>query len=103
MKYEVILTDNFILKLDNILEYLKVTFSEQVADNYFEYLFDQLRNLEVFPNIGKTIEPSVFHLDPNKAFISKQNIVFYRIDEESRKIFLITIVSSNENYLNLIN
>ena len=103
MNYKVIFTAEFEEQLNRILDYIESLFSKEYAEEYFDYLVSQLNNLEIFPNLGRKISPLILDAKPTNAFISRKNIVFYRIDEKEKQIFLITIVSSSENYLNLMN
>lgn len=97
--YKIIQTNEFEEKFKNIFIYLIHNFSLTVAQDYWNYLDSQIRNLQLFPNIGKTIVLQNGNIC--RAIISKKNIVLYQIDEEKKQIVLLGIVSSNENYLNL--
>ena len=103
MNYKVIFTAEFEKQLDNILDYIERSFSKEYAEEYFDYLISQLDNLSVFPNIGIKIRPLILSTKPTNAFVSRKNIIFYRIDEETKQIFLIALASASENYLNLMN
>ena len=98
--YSIIKSKEFDDKFDRILEYLITNFSQKVANDYWRYLYNQLKNLEVFPYIGTQI--NLVGLKPFMSLISKKNIIIYQVDEEKKEVHLLFIASANENYLNLI-
>ena len=100
MIYQIIWTETFGIRLDNILKYLTKEFSYQSAKKYRSYLEDQLKLLEVLPHRGKEIK--LLQKFTYKYLISKKNIIIYKIDEDKKEVHLLTIATANENYLNLL-
>lgn len=103
MSFSVIQTFAFQKQLEQILDYIETAFSKEYAYDYLTYLEKQVDNLKEFPNLGKKICLKTSTIKPTNAFISKKNIVFYRVNEEEKTIVLIAITNSDQNYLNLMN
>ena len=78
MIYQIIWTETFGIRLDNILKYLTKEFSYQSAKKYRSYLEDQLKHLEVLPHRGKEIK--LLQKFTYKYLIINKNIIIYKID-----------------------
>lgn len=102
MNYKIILTATFRNQLEQIIDYLESSFSSEIALEYLNYLEKQVESLRKFPNLGKKVCLKINSIKPTNAFISKKNIVFYRVDIEAKTITLITIATAYQNYLNLM-
>ena len=100
MKFQIVISEDFKVRLKEIIIYLVSNFSNFVANGYFNYINNQIKNLEIFPHYGKEI----VLLDGSRyrCLISKQNVIIYEVNEEKKQVLLLTIVSANENYLNLL-
>ena len=59
-------------------------------------------NLRDFPYIGIVPRYQAIAKQGYRAIICKQNIVFYKVKEDSKEIILSIIVPSKRNYINLI-
>ena len=99
MKYRVVQTAIFQKQLKNLLINLSQKYSKKVALEYALFLRQQLKTLEEFPNMWPL--DTVKEFEEYHLLISKKNIVFYRVDEESKVVICEIIASSNQNYLNL--
>lgn len=102
MKYSVIRTDKFNDELTEIILYIKVTFSKKEAIEYLEFLEIQINNLIEFPYIGVIPRYQPIGKQGYRALICKQNIIFYKLNEERKEIVLHIIVPSKKNYLYMI-
>ena len=102
MNYKIIQTPLFEKQLRNIIKYLKVSFSEKDALEYWNYLQSQVELLRKFPNMGKKIFTNFFGIEPTNAIISKKNIVFYEVNDTEKTIVLLLITNADQNYLNLM-
>lgn len=102
MKYSVIRTDKFNDQLTDIILYINATFSKKEAIEYLDFLEIQINNLSEFPYIG--VEPRYQPIAKQgyRALVCKQNIIFYKVNEEKKEIVLHIIVSSKKNYLYMI-
>ena len=100
MKYSVIRTDKFNDQLTDIILYINATFSKKEA---IEYLLEiQINNLSEFLYIGVVPSYQPIAKQGYRALVCKQNIIFYKVNEEKKEIVLHIIVSSKKNYLYMI-
>lgn len=100
MKYKIVKTSTYESQLINLISYLVTNFSSIVANDYLDYLDSQIRNLELFPYIGK--ETQLLKGYQCRSLVSKKNIVLYYVDEEKKAVYLLFITTATENYLNLL-
>ena len=102
MSYKIIRTDKFNDQLTDIIMYIRDAFSKKEALDYLNYLDTVINNLKEFPYIGVVPRYQSIAKQGYRAIICKQNILFYKINEENKEIFLNIIVCSKRNYINLI-
>ena len=102
MNYRVIQTPLFEKQIRSIIKYIKVSFLEKDALEYWNYLQSQVELLKKFPNMGKKVSTNFFGMEPTNAFISKKNIVFYEVNDTEKTIVLLIITNANQNYLSLM-
>lgn len=102
MEYSIIRTDKFNDQLTDIIMYISSTFSKKEAIEYLDYLEKQINNLKEYPLIGVVPRYQPISKQGYRALICKQNIVFYKINEDKKEITLHIVVSSKRNYINLI-
>ena len=102
MEYSIIRTDKFNDQLTDIVMYISSTFSKKEAIEYLDYLEKQINNLKEYPLIGVVPRYQPISKQGYRALICKQNIVFYKINEDKKEIILHIVVSSKRNYINLI-
>lgn len=102
MSYKIIRTDKFNDQLTDIIMYIRDTFSKKEAIEYINYLETVINSLEDFQNIGVVPRYQSIAKQGYRAIICKQNILFYKVKEDSKEIILSIIVSSKRNYINLI-
>lgn len=102
MSYKIIRTDKFNDQLTDIIMYIRDTFSKKEAVDYLNYLETIMNNLKDFPYVGVVPRYQAIAKQGYRAIICKQNILFYKINEETKEIILNIIVYSKRNYLNLI-
>ena len=102
MGYSIYRTDKFNDQLTDIIMYINEAFSKKEAIEYLDYLEIQINNLKEHPYIGVVPRYQAIAKQGYRALICKQNIIFYKINEEDKEIILNIIVSSKRNYINLI-
>lgn len=102
MKFEVLRTDKFNDQLTDIIIYLNNTYTKKEAVAYLNYLEEQINNLSKYPKLGVVPRYQAISKQGYRALICKQNIIFYKINEEKKQIMLHVILSAKRNYLNLI-
>ena len=102
MEYSIIRTDKFNDQLTDIIMYISSTFSKKEAIEYLNNLEKQINNLKEYPLIGVVPRYQPISRQGYRALICKQNVVFYKVNEDKKEIALHIIVSSKRNYINLI-
>lgn len=76
MGYKLFWTEEAILNLEDILDYLFVTWSQVEVDNFKQKLSKQLELILTFP---KMFPVSNYNLRLRKAVLSRQTSIFYEI------------------------
>lgn len=102
MKYSIKRTDKFNDQLTDIIIYMANNYSNIDALQYLSILEKDINNLSDFPYLGSVPRYQAIAKQGYRALVCKQNIIFYKVDEERKEIILHVIVSSKRNYLNLI-
>ena len=102
MSYSIVRTDKFNDQLTDIIMYIKDAFSKKEAVEYLDYLEMQINNLKEYPLIGVVPRYQPISKQGYRALICKQNIIFYKANDEKKEVTLHIIVSSKRNYINLI-
>ena len=102
MEYSIKRTDKFNDQLTDIIMYIASIHSNKDALEYLDYLEKEINNLIQFPYIGTAPRYQPIAKQGYRALICKQNIIFYKVNEEKREIILHIIVSAKRHYLNLI-
>lgn len=102
MGYKTIRTDKFNDQLIDIIMYIRDAFSKKEAVDYLDYLESIINNLKDFPYVGVVPRYQAIAKQGYRAIICKQNILFYKVKEDSNEIILSIIVSSKRNYINLV-
>jgi len=102
MGYSIYRTDKFNDQLTDIIMYINEAFSNKEAIEYLDYLEIQINNLKEYPYIGVVPRYQSIAKQGYRAIICKQNIIFYKVNEDKKEIILHIIVSSKRNYINLI-
>ena len=102
MSYKIIRTDKFNDQLTDIIMYIRDAFSKKEAIEYINYLETVINNFKEFPYSGVVPRYQSIAKQGYRAIICKQNILFYKVKEDSKEIILSIIVSSKRNFLNLV-
>ena len=102
MSYKIVRTDKFNDQLTDIIMYIRDAFSKKEAVDYLDYLESIINNLKDFPYVGVVPRYQAIAKQGYRAIICKQNILFYKVKEDSKEIILSIIVSSKKNYINLV-
>ena len=102
MGYKIIRTDKFNDQLTDIIIYIRDAFSKKEALEYLNFLEEEINKLKDFPYIGIIPRYQSIAKQGYRAIICKQNILFYKVNESTKKIILNIIVSSKRNYLDMI-
>ena len=102
MDFKILRTNRFNDNLQDIITYIKDEFSLNEAIEYLDYFEEQMTNLLKFPYIGSVPRSTTISKQGYRVLVSKQNLIFYKVDEQNKVIILYTIVSAKQDYLNMI-
>ena len=102
MKYIINRTDKFNDQLADNIMYIASNYSNNIALDYLTYLENEVNNLADYPYIGSVPRYQAIAKQGFRALICKQNIIFYKVNEERKEVVLHIIVSTKRNYINLI-
>ena len=102
MKYTIKRTDKFNDQLTDIIMYIASIHSNKEALEYLDYFEKEINNLIQFPYIGTIPRYQPIAKQGYRSLICKQNIIFYKVNDEKEEIVLHIIVSAKRNYVNLI-
>ena len=102
MKYVIKRTDKFNDQLNDIIMYIASNYSNAVALDYLEYLEKEVNNFADYPYSGSVPRYQAIAKQGFRAIVCKQNIIFYKVNEEKQEIVLHIIVAAKRNYINLI-
>ena len=102
MKYIIKRTDKFNDQLTDIILYIASNYSKNVALDYLAYLEKEVNNLADYPYSGSVPRYQAIAKQGFRAIVCKQNIIFYKVNEEKKEVVLHIIVAAKRNYINLI-
>ena len=102
MKYLIYRTDFFNDQLQDIVLYIRDDFSQDEANEYLDYLEEQLENLSSFPYIGVVPRHTSIAKQGYRVLMVKQNLIFYKVFDDRKMIVLYAIISSKRKYEDLI-
>ena len=102
MKYEVIRTDTADAGIRKIILYVAQNFGNVVALEKLEEMEKRILELGNDPYIGTDPRYLVLKRQGYKVLILEKDLVFYKIDEEQKKVVVYAVVDQRQDYLNII-
>ena len=96
MKYEVIRTDTADAGIRKIILYVAQNFGNTVAHE------KRILDLGDDPYIGVDPRYLVLKRQGYKVLVLEKDLVFYKIDEENKKVVVYAVVDQRQDYLNII-
>ena len=102
MKYEVIRTDTADVGIRKIILYVAQNFGNDIALEKPEGIEKRILALGNDPYIGITPRYPVLKRQGYKVLILEKDLVFYKIDEDNRKVVIYAVVDQRQDYLNII-
>ena len=102
MKYEVIRTDTSDVGIRKIILYVAQNFGNTVALEKLDEIEKRILDLGDNPYIGTVPKYLVLKRQGYKVLILKKDLVFYKIDEENKKVVVYAVVDQRQDYLNII-
>ena len=102
MKYNIIRTDTADAGIRKIILYVAANFGNQVALEKLDDIEKRINVLSDNPYIGVDPRYPVLKRQGYKVLILEKNIVFYKIDESKKEVFIYAVVDQRQDYLNII-
>lgn len=102
MKYKVIRTETADAQIRKIILYVAENFGTKVALKKLDDLEQDILDFGIHPLKGVDPHYLVLKRQGYKVLILEKNLVFYKIDEEKKKIIVYAVVDQRQDYLNII-
>ena len=102
MKYEILRTDTADAGLRRIILYVAQNFGNDIALEKLDEIEDNISILADNPYIGSDPKYPVLKRQGYKVLILEKNLVFYKIDEQNKKVIIYAVVDQRQDYLNII-
>lgn len=102
MKYEVIRTDTADAGIRKIILYVAQNFGNAVALEKLDEIEKRILELGDDPYMGTDPRYLVLKRQGYKVLILEKDLVFYKIDEEHKKVIVYAVVDQRQDYLNII-
>ena len=102
MKYEVIRTDTADAGIRKIVLYVAQNFGNAVALEKLEDMEKRILELGNDPYIGTDPRYLVLKRQGYKVLILEKDLVFYKIDDQHKKVVVYAVVDQRQDYLNII-
>ena len=101
--YAIIPTEKFNKELHQQVLYIAMQFSQEKAIQAKEKIKSSILNLTDHPYMGTT--PKIRSLKDNdlRMLILDKIIIFYTVVEETKTIYLLSIVDQRQDYINILN
>ena len=102
MKYEVIRTDTADAGIRKIILYVAQNFGNTVALEKLDEIEKRILDLGDDPYIGTNPGYLVLKRQGYKVLVLEKDLIFYKIDEENKKVVVYAVVDQRQDYLNII-
>ena len=102
MKYEVIRTDTADAGIRKIILYVAQNFGNTVALEKLDEIEKRILDLGDDPYIGTNPGYLVLKRQGYKVLVLEKDLIFYKIDEENKKVVVYAVVEQRQDYLNII-
>ena len=102
MKYEVLRTDTADAGIRRIILYVAQNFGNNVALKKLDEIEGRISILEDDPYIGADPKYPVLKRQGYKVLVLEKYLVFYKIDEDNKKVTIYAVVDQRQDYINII-
>ena len=102
MKYEILRTDTADAGIRRIILYVAQNFGNDIALEKLDEIEARINILADNPYIGSEPKYPVLKRQGYKVLILEKNLVFYKIDEQNKKVIIYAVVDQRQDYLNII-
>lgn len=102
MKYKVEITDTADSLLQSIILYVAENFGADVALEKLDYIQDSIMGLENNPHMGVEPKYNVLRRQGYLVLILEKDLVFYKVDDDNKKVTVHAVVDDRQDYLSII-
>ena len=102
MKYEVLRTDTADAGIRRIILYVAQNFGNNVDLKKLDEIEGRISILEDDPYIGTDPKYPVLKRQGYKVLVLEKYLVFYKIDEDNKKVTIYAVVDQRQDYINII-
>lgn len=102
MEYDVIRTDVADAGIRKIILYIAQSFGNDVALQKLDEIERRILELGGDPYIGTDPRYLVLKRQGFKVLILEKDLVFYKIDEDNKKVVVYAVVDQRQDYLNIV-
>ena len=102
MKYNIIRTDTADAGIRKIILHVAEHFGNAVALKKLDEIEKRILSLGDDPYIGTDPRYLVLKRQGYKVLILDNDLVFYKIDEDNKKVVIYAVVDQRQDYLNII-
>ena len=102
MKYDIIRTDTADAGIRKIVLYIAQNFGNGVALEKLDDIEKKILELGGDPYIGADPRYLVLKRQGYKVLILEKDLVFYKIDEDNKRVVIYAVVDQRQDYLNII-
>jgi toxin ParE1/3/4 len=101
-KYEIMRTDTADMQLHKIILGIAENFGVDVAVEKLDDIENKIKLLKDTPYMGIAPKYSVLKRQGYKVLILEKNLVFYKVNEDIKRVIIYAIVDQRQDYLNII-
>lgn len=102
MRYEVIRTDTADAGIRKVILYVAQNFGNEVALEKLDEIEKRILELGENPYTGAEPKYLLLKRQGYKVLILEKDLVFYKIDEENKKVVVYAVVDQRQDYFNII-
>ena len=102
MKYEVIRTDTADSLIRKIVLYVAENFGMDVALEKLDNLEEAIISLGENPYIGTEPKYNILKRQGYLVLILEKDLVFYKVDDDKRRVIVYAVVDQRQDYLSII-
>ena len=102
MKYEIVRTDTADAGIRKIILYVAQNFGNAVALEKLDEIENRILELGDDPYIGTEPRYLVLKRQGYKVLILEKDLIFYKIDENNKRVVIYAVVDQRQDYLNII-
>ncbi len=98
--YEIIMTPDSVADLIGLREYIAITLSApDTALKYIRTIRREIGALSEMPGRFKTVDEEPWHSRGIRRMIVKSFIVYFRIDEPAKKVYVLAVIYSKRDQM----